>query len=928
MREAGRRNWRSEIRARLEPLRLAPERETEIVEEVAQHLDDRFGELMAMGRSESDAAAEAWRELEAADVLGREVSRVEQPRPMDLPPPGAPARGGFLASLAADVRFSVRSLRKNPSYSIPVLLALALAIGPTTAIVSVSNWLLWRPLPGVQRPNELGLAWFGRWFKEGGVAPAGLSYANIHDLRTGARTVAGFAGAQERSDTLSIGDREPDVVRTATVTSNFFHVLGLPIRHGRDFQLEDDRLPIGAPVVIISEGLANSAFGGPAGAIGQRLTLNRKTFEVIGVAPPEFAGINRVGGVQIWMTGATMPYLLSIPDVARYTVRGGGSLYLFVVRIADGYRWSDVELELTNLAAGLAAAHPNDNQKFAASGTREAVTPRLFAGLGEEPLGRERTQKTITLLLAVGSVLVLLGCANVTNLMLFRAGRREREVAVRKALGASQARLIQLQLTESWLLSIGGAACGLVLAIVLKTVLQDLLFPLPPGFSATVPMDWRVLTVTLGVATLTGLLAGLAPAWLSARSRLSSALGRGGTRSASRAPRLRSGLAVVQLALSLTLLIGALLLVTTVRNLHAVDLGFDADQITTHNINLPSLEYNTGAAIQFWRGLQSATEASGEFESVATAVAAPFGGSFRISVLPPGTGTSEPLLVAGNGISHTYFRTLSMSLARGRDFTADEAFAARSAALAPVIINETMARRLFGSTDVVGRPVRVAKTVSHPEQDLPIVGVVRDTRESLTGEISPILYMPLGPFDFATRCTIIVRSRRPTPQTAASIRAIVARLDKNLPVTGGLPIFSMIDRGMQQQRLFAWTLSVLGALGFVLAALGVYGLVAQAAAERSREFGIRIAIGADRAHIARLVLRFAATIAAMGTAGGVALAYFGSRAVASMLFGITALDPRVYLVAIGALALVVLAACTVPVLRAMRIQPVDVLKAD
>jgi hypothetical protein len=246
----------------------------------------------------------------------------------------------------------------------------------------------------------------------------------------------------------------------------------------------------------------------------------------------------------------------------------------------------------------------------------------------------------------------------------------------------------------------------------------------------------------------------------------------------------------------------------------------------------------------------------------------------------------------------------------------------------PIIVNEAMARRLFGSVDVLGRTIRFTKTVSDPERDLPIVGVVRDTRESLTADIAPMIYMPLGPFDFATRGTVIVRSQRPAPQTAASMRALVARLDKNLPVTGGLPIFSLIDRGIRQQRLFAWTLSVLGALGFVLAALGVYGLVAQTTAERSREFGIRMALGAGRSNIAGLVFKFAAGIAGVGTVVGVVLAYFGSRAIASMLFGITPLSPAVYSVAIITLAAVVAVACAIPVLRAMRVQPVDVLRAD
>jgi hypothetical protein len=285
--------------------------------------------------------------------------------------------------------------------------------------------------------------------------------------------------------------------------------------------------------------------------------------------------------------------------------------------------------------------------------------------------------------------------------------------------------------------------------------------------------------------------------------------------------------------------------------------------------------------------------------------------------------------VAGAGISANYFRTLGMTLIRGREFTEEEAFAASSSDPVPVVLSERLAQRFFGSVDVVGRTVRFAKTISNPERDLPIVGVVRDARESFTGESDPFIYMPYWRFDFGiNRGTVIVRSSRSAADITGVLRGLVAQLDRNLPVPPGIPLLTQIDRRISQQRLFAWTLSVLGGLGFLLAALGVYGLVAQASAERSREFGIRMAIGASRSQIGRLVFRFAMTIAVLGTVGGVVLAYFGSRAVASMLFGITALDARVYLMAVGALALVVAAACAIPAVRAMRVQPVDVLRTE
>ena len=609
--------------------------------------------------------------------------------------------------------------------------------------------------------------------------------------------------------------------------------------------------------------------------------------------------------------------------------RGGGSINTFVVRIADGRNWGDVETELTNLMAGLGAAHPDDNGKFLPGENREAVTPRLFPGLGERPLTRERTRNTVMLLLGVGGVLVLLGCANVANLMVFRASRREREVAVRKALGASRSRLIQLQLTESWMLAVAGAALGLLLAVVLKSVLQGLLFPSQAGLVVDVPLDSRVLGLTLAVATLTGIIAGLAPAWIAARSHVSSALSRAGNRSVSRVPRLRSALAAAQLALSLTLLIGALLLVGTVRNLRAVDLGFNADGLTVFNLSLPSSGYSDAAGIAFWKEAKTAAQVSGEFEAVTVASTTPFGGKFMTEVQSPTAAAGDRLALATTGVSANYFTTLGMTFVSGRPFTEDEAFAMSSSAPTPIIISETAARRLFGTTDALGRTVRFTRTRSNPERDLPVVGVVRDQRDGLTGETDPSVFMPLGRFNFGARYgAIMVRSTKPSAAITPSIRALVGRFDRNLPVPQGLPLTTQVERGMQQQRLFAWTLSILGALGFVLAALGVYGLVAQTTAERSHEFGIRMAIGAGRANIASLVIKFAATIASLGTLVGVGLAWFGSKAIGSMLFGITALSPTVYLTAIGTLALVVAAACAVPAVRAMRVQPVEVLRAE
>lgn len=925
----GRQDWRREIRARLEPLRLAPERESEIVEEVAQHLDDRFGELMAMGRTEGDAAAEAWRELEAADVLRRGVSQVERPAPLDLPPPGAPSKGRLFTSLTSDIRLAFRTLRQNPSFSLPVLLAFALSVGPTTAILSLANWVMWKPVAGVQRSDDLGLVYFANWFEDGSVAPWGISYPNVADLAVASQALTGLAGVEESSATLVGDDGVPLPISTAAVTANFFELLGMRLSAGREFRREEDLPPRGAAVAIISEGFAQSAFGGPAEAIGRRITVNRTPLEVVGVAAPEFGGLFRLSRVQVWITGATAPVVSGLAESRISGTRARGLFSMFVVRRRPGHAWPSVEAELRQLTHQLAERFPQDNARLLST-KRGAVTPRLFPSLGEHPLRGKGPDTTMRLLFGVAAILLVLGGANVANLMVFRAVRRDREIAVRKALGASRARLVQWQLTESWLLALGGATLGLLLALALKQVLQQLLFSAPSGVDVSVPLDFRVVGLTLGVATFSGITAGLAPAWIASRGRLTAVLGTMGTRTATRARHLRSGLAIAQLSLSLTLLIGAVLLLSSVRNLRSVDLGFEPADLTTLNVDLSSHGYSESAALAFWRDLHTSVENGRRFSAVAVSSTAPFGGKSINRLRRPDAPSAEPLMIAGTSVSHEYFRTVSTPIIKGREFTADEAYAQRASNPTPVILNELLAIRLFGTIDVLGHALREASTNQSPDTDLRIIGVVRDSNwDTLRGNPEPFIYKPLGRLDRRIlRATVLVRSPQPSPEVTAIVRESAARLDRSLPLTAGASMTAKIETAISRPKLFAWTFSVLGSLGFILAALGVYGLVAQSTAERTREFGIRIALGAGRSHIVGLVSRFAVTIAVAGTAGGIGLAYAGSRALVSMLFGISAVDARVYAAAAASLAVVVAVACVIPSLRAIRVQPVDVLRTE
>jgi predicted permease len=911
-------DWRPEIRRRLAPFALRPTREIEIVEEIGQHLEDRYARSRALGESEDEAVASAWRELAGSDVLGRAIARVESPAPLNLPPPGATHGGSWVRSVWQDIRYSARTLRGSPVFSLAVLLAVALSIGPVTAILSVGNWLLWRPHPGVTHSRSIATVWFMEWRGNGG-SPSGVSYENLEDMRAEARTFTGIAGVQESSSSLAVPGRLPAQTSTAVVTSNFFDVLGVRLSAGRGFTPEEDRGPFGAAVVVVSHRLARSAFGSAAAAVGKSVALNSRQFSVIGVADPAFGGISTTGGVDAWLTGATWAYLNHARP--RGTSREDGIFYEFVVRAAPSVTFVEVESELKVLARRLADSYPADNRKFL------TVAPRVFPGLGLMPLARAGTRTMVNTLLAIGAVLLLLGCANVANLLVFRAARRGHDIAVRKALGASRSRLLQLQMMESWLLSFGGAALGLALAVYLKQIIEQLLFPKPPEMSFTVPMDVRVLGLTVAIAVTSGTLAALAPGWLVTRTRGLAALGRA-TVTWSRAPKLRSGLAILQLALSVTLLIGALLLVSTLRNLRGVDLGFNPNRVTVVDVDLTDHGYNAIRAMAYHREVLPALQASGEFAAVSLAFRAPFGPSRLVRIIRPGDDAGNPLRVAANGISESYFQLLSIPIVRGRAFTADEAAGAGDGT--PLIVNETLARQLFGTADVVGQTVRLARTGDEPEQELVIVGVARDSRwRSIAGQQDPFLYQPFGHFRSGiTRGVYMIKSNLPPWRAGEIANGIAARTAGAVPLSRPRALTTGIDRELSEQRLFAWMLSLLAALGFLLAALGLYGLTAQMTVDRRREFGIRLALGAAGSDVVRLVTRYALVVASVGIAIGLTLSYFGTRLIRSMLFGVSPGDPAIYVAAVITLTTVVVVACVGPAWRAGRVQPVEVLRAE
>lgn len=915
--------WRRELIERLASLGLRPEREAEIVEELAQHLDDRVRDLVAFGADPAAARAEALADLDAPEELARRLGEIV-PRPLNLPPPGAPSRGRWWQARWQDVRHSARSLRRSPAFTATVIATLGLTVGPTTAMLSIGNWLLWRPTPGVVEPDRLAVVWVGQWRNRGSFSPSGgLSYLNLDDLRRTSKTLTAITGVQEGSVNLAAGDLPPAVAGSGWVTADFFEVLGVRVAAGRSFRPEDDQLPAGAEVAVISDGLARRAFGGAAGAVGGRLMLNGRPLRIVGVLPPAFAGTQPFSRVDVWYPGATYAYVNHFGGAPRWTTRADGLFYSFIVRLAPDASFAMAQAELDVLVRGLAVSHPKDNREL------ESARARLFEGLGPPVMQRERYQRQVSVLLAVGGALLLLGCANVANLLMVRSVSRRREHALRLALGARPGRLLMLYLTEAMLLAAGGAAVGVALAVWLKQFVATLLLPaIAAGPAFVVPLDTRVLAMALGVSIGCGLAAGFVPALFGARTRSGGALSDAGGRSVTATRRVRAGFAVAQLALSLALVTGALMLVATLRNLNAIDLGFEPAGVTTHGMDPRNHGYPADRASVYYRTMMERLHGAPGFESLSISALAPFGSGRTMRLQDPAGPERDSIEVYANAISRAYFDVLGMRIVRGRAFTDTEALTPGASAAA--IVSETLARRLFGDTDPIGRRIVFPRTAARPAQELTVIGVAPDVHwRSVTNDPELFLYLPFGSPDFGVRsATLLVKSPLPLGEVARRVEAAAKAVDPTLPIQYSTALQTSIDRALTDRRVFAWVFSMLGWLGFVLAAVGLYGLLAQSVAERTREFGIRMAIGSGRAHIFTLVIRQAVWIGALGTALGIGLAFLGSRLVEAQLYGLTRLDPAVYVMAAASLAAVVLLAGLWPARTATRIEPVEALRVE
>ena len=814
-------------------------------------------------------------------------------------------------SLIKDIRYAVRALRQRPGFVAIAVITLALGIGANTAIFSLVNTVLLRSLP-VERPGEIvSVAVRGK-----DDSFSAFSHPNYIDFRDRNDVLSGLL--LYRFVPLSLSrDGQNERVWGYLVSGNYFDVLGVKPVQGRTFLPEEDKTPLSHPVVVLSYDSWQRRFGGDPNLIGRDVLINNRQFRVIGVAPQPFKGTEVVYTPEMWLPAAMMEW--AEPGATWLNDRGSKNFF-GVGRLKPGIDSQQAEASLNLLGQQLGKEYPDTNEgQLIKVGPTGFILPDLRGAI---------VSFTWVMMAAVGLVL-LVTCTNLAGLMLARATDRRREIAIRLAMGASRMRLIRQLLTESILLSFVGGVAGVFLALWILKILLALRPPIDFPLAIDVEVDWRVLLFSLGVSIVAGVIFGLAPSLQATRPNITTTLKDTAAQGGAARTRLRSVLVVAQIAISLVVLIAAGLVVRTLQQLQTMNPGFDPNNALTMSFDLGLQGYDEARGQQFYRQLTERVQSLPGVESVTIANYLPLSlnfnsGNVYVEGKPVERGENAPLAMVGS-VGSGYFKTMATPILQGREF--NEQDQAQSEKVA--IVNETFVRRLMPELQNASEAVGKRFSFGGPDRPLRrIVGVAKDGKYfNIAEDPRSFVWSPMSQ-DYSSNGILLVRAKGNPESLFGPVRGQVQSLDPNMPLFEVKTLNVHMKLALFPSKVAASVLGVFGLVALMLAAIGVYGITSYAVAQRTHEIGIRLALGAQLSDVLKLVIRQGFILTIIGAGIGLLGAFLATRAITSVLYGVSATDPLTFVFVSGLLIVVALIASYVPARRATKVEPLVALRNE
>ncbi len=829
-----------------------------------------------------------------------------------------------MRTLWQDLRYGIRMLWKAPGFTVVAVLALALGIGANSAIFSAVNAFLMRPLP-VENPARLVVPFEsnreGREFNE-------ISYPDYVEYRDGNEVFAGLVGHFTTGAAVGSGDgkTQNDMILGEVVTGNYFDVLGVRAKVGRTFLPEEDRTPGTHPVVVIGHNLWQRRYASDREIAGKGIVLNGTAYTVVGVAPPEFKGTKFAVGMDFWVPMMMQRQIVPGEDLIGSRRR---NFFDMIARLKPGVSLEQAEANMTAISRRLNETYPTD--RIERERARVVVVPESEGRIDDRDVTDAIKLGSGLAMIVVGAVL-LIACANVANLLLVRATARRREIGIRLVLGANRARIIRQLLTESLLLALAGGVLGLLIAFWTA----DLMLAFMPKFPSInivldLSPDWRVLAWTLLISLVTGVVFGLAPALQSSRPDVvpvlkGEAATVGGGRRGWRGWNLRSLLVVAQIALSLVVLVCGGLFVRSLRQTLKVDPGFQTENMITMSLATNLLGYTEEEGKRFYTELVRGVETLPEVRAATVSYPVPLGDSWSSSgpIIVEGQAPPAPgggVYAGDTAVGIGFFETLGIPLVRGRDFTERD----REGAPDVVIVNETMARRLFPGEDPIGKRFRLDEQSTRLRE---IVGVARDGKYRSLGE-EPRSFMFLSHLQsYNSEMMLVVNTRGSLGNIAERVRGEVNKIDARMPIYNIKTMDEHIDFALWGPRTAATLAATFGVLALALAVLGLFGVMSYTVAQRTREIGIRIALGAKPHDVLRLVAKQGLRLTLVGVLLGLTAAFAATRVLGGLLYGVSATDPATFIGVALLLAVAALLACYIPARRATKVDPMVALRYE